>query len=275
MSAMDALLANPAVQAAGVPFVVTLIAAWALARAGRYGSGLAVALGFFIAVALFAGIVLPPRTSSQKIIASVLVAVPLAALLDLRWVGRQALPLAAVAGAAAALWVIWPVAMRSEGAAFWQLVLGGAVYVGWLSAATGGLRQRPIAALTAATALGLGTGSAALLGASALLGQLGLALGTAAAAAALLHLITLGQRGGRILTLPVGLAAGLVGLAAVVYSRLPWPALLALALVPPLGCLPLATTKPRLQMVIVGCLTLAAAAAAVVLSWKSAGGGYA
>ncbi|UCH41063.1 MAG: hypothetical protein JSU67_05110, partial [Gammaproteobacteria bacterium] len=83
----------------------------------------------------------------------------------------------------------------------------------------------------------LGTGLSATAGASALLGQLALAL-AAATGGMLLAWVLLGKAarsGGSnatISTLPYVLAATLLGLAAVVFARLPWYALIPLASIP-------------------------------------------
>ena len=79
----------------------------------------------------------------------------------------------------------------------------------------------------------LGTGLCATAGASALLGQLALAL-AAASGGLFLAWVLLGGRaaGGPLSALPYALAATLVGLAASLFARLPWYALIPLAAIP-------------------------------------------
>ena len=83
--------------------------------------------------------------------------------------------------------------------------------------------------------LGVGLSSAAA--ASALLGQLGLALAAASGGAFLLWVLIGAGRGGEsakhpLVTLPYVLAPSLLGLASVLFARLSWYALIPLALIP-------------------------------------------
>ena len=271
---MDTLLNNPAVQAGVIPFVLALIVVLILRPFGRFAVGLAVMAGFLAAVALAAGFTFPPKTSTHKIVLLALASVPVAALLHLRLVAwRVFAPLTIVAGAAAVLWVVWPVITRREGLDFWLLTLGAGVYGAWVTATMDSLYSHSGRAITASLALGFGTGLAALLGASALLGQLGIALGAATGAVALLHLFTQGEKAGRMLTFPVGVLAGVLGVAAMVYAKLPWFVLPILGLIPLLGHIPLSSRlNPWIQFILLGVITLAGAAAAVFVTWRVAGG---
>ena len=271
---MDTLLNNPAVQAGVIPFVVALIVVLALRPVGRFAVGLAVMAGFLTAVALTAGFTFPPKTSTHKIVLLALASVPAAALLHLRPVAwRIFAPIMIAAGAAAVLWVVWPVISRREGMEFWLLTLGAGVYGAWMTASVDSLYHHPGRALTASLALGFGTGIAALLGASALLGQLGIALGAATGAVALLHLFTQSETAGRMLTFPIGVLTGVLGVAAMVYAKLPWFVLPILGLIPLLAHTPLSSKlSPWMQFVLLGIITLAGAAAAVFVTRYVAGG---
>ena len=85
------------------------------------------------------------------------------------------------------------------------------------------LHDRPVRAGAAGLFLGLGTGAGAIIGASALLGQYGLALGAACGAFLLLAMI-LGKRivAGVTFTLTASVGAALVAAGALVLARLPW-----------------------------------------------------
>ena len=147
---------------------------------------------------------------------------------------------------------------------------GCALYVGWLVFWFDGLRDKSVAAGNAGLALGLGTGMAAMLGASALLGQFSLALGAASAAYLLIQLITNSRLPcGRSFTLPLSLIAGLVACLVVLAGQQSWYTL------PVLGLIPLAARIPipekwtvRLQSSALSLLTLACAAGAIYLAWK-------
>jgi hypothetical protein len=132
--------------------------------------------------------------------------------------------------------------------------------------------QSPRAA-GAAVALGIGTGGASLVGASALLGQFGLALGSAAAAHLLIQMITNRTLpAGRVFTLPLAMIAGLTGCIAVLSARTPWYALAILACIPIVARLaPLHAQSVRIQSLLLTPLTFACAGGAVYLTWRVAG----
>ncbi len=135
------------------------------------------------------------------------------------------------------------------------------------------LENEPLRAASAATALGMGTGGAALVGASALLGQFGLALGSAAAAYMLIHMLS--NRllpAGRVFTLPLALIAGLTGCIGTLSARLPWYALPILAAIPLSAWLmPLPGKSLRIQSLLLSLPTFALAAGAVYMTWRVAG----
>src|SRR3569832_1311849 len=94
------------------------------------------------------------------------------------------------------------------------------------------LRAKPEAMMGAAVAFGIGAGATALLGASALLGQWGLALGASEFAVWLLVDFTRRTQVGSLVALPIGLGAALVGCGAHFYTKFPWYSLAILAAVP-------------------------------------------
>lgn len=268
---MQDLLANPAFQGGVAPFIVGLVTALVLSRFGWVWMGLAVVAGFFTAVALVTGITFSPLTSTRKIIFLALVAGGLGLV-------REVLPLKDrfvgvvlfAAAAAAALWVAWPaLAYKDEWLARFFWGGWGALYVGLMAAAFDGLRPQTGRAAAAALTFGLGTGGAALLGASALLGQLGLATGMAAAGIFVV-LLLVGGRTGAALTLPAGVVGGLLGYAATVYAQLPWYALAMLALVPFVARVPVPVSG-RLQTLLVAVIAGVPAAIAVFITWSKAG----
>lgn len=230
---MKEWLLNPAVQAGVAPFLTALITAAVFRRMGWYWAGAAVVAGFAVAVYLSSGFQFQPWSSTRKIVALVLGAAALGLLFDLYpYQRRWLLPVVFTAAVAAVLWVVWPVLSRREGVEYWLLAAGVGVYAGWCAAAMESLRAKPEAMLGAAVALGFGAGGTALLGASALLGQWGLALGASAVALWLIVTFTRRTSVGSLVALPIGLGAGLVGVGAFVYAKLPWYSLAILAVVP-------------------------------------------
>ncbi len=264
---MQELLDHPAVQGGLAPFVIALITAMLLRRMRL--SGLAILAGFAVTVYLVSGFAIEPLTTTRKLVwlglASGLLALPLSLTNRSMW-----RPVIAALTAAAAVWMSVRILQQHTTVEAVQWGLGGALYVAWLVYWMDSLHASPERAASAGMALGLGTGAAALIGASALLGQYGLSLG-AAAAAYLLLLVTRSTRlpCGRSFTLPIAFIAGLVGYLAVLTAQLPWYALLVLAVIPLAGKLPLSGKMALwLQTVLLSIVTLVCAAGAVYLTWR-------
>jgi hypothetical protein len=270
---MSPWLDNVFVQSALIPFAAALIAALVLRRAGAPWAGLGFALAFGCAAYLIAGFQLLPLTSTRKMLlaaaGAVLVAVALETLVRDR---RLRLWLPATASAAAILWLIWPVAARSEGADLARAVLPALAYAAWLTAGLETLESRPVKATVAVLMLAVGTGISALLGASALMGQLGGAVAAAVGAYVLVILWRGEFAPGRTLTLPATLLCAMLGVAAVHYASLPWYSLAPLALIPLLARLPLPAGRNRFAPVALAVLyMLPAPAAAIIITWRVAG----
>ena len=266
---MDELLTNPVLQAAVIPFVAALVAGIILNQLGTRGAGLIIVIGFLCCAWLIVDFKLSPLTSTRKIILLGVIAAFTGLLLDIYPVIRRAIPyILFTAGAIAALWVIWPVLVRKEGEEFWFLAAGACVYAGWLMASMERLKMAPIRAGTAALALGVGTGVSAVMGASALLGELGSSIAAASGAYLLLALFFPKQSAGSAFTIPVALLSGMLGIAGNVYATLPWYTLPLLAIITPLACIPLPEQKPLLlKMVLLVLATMPAAIGAIIITW--------
>lgn len=259
---------NPAFQSGIAPFAAALVVGWLLRPLGGYWAGLAIVIGCYAAITLITDIKLFPLTSTRKILLIGEIAIVVAIVLDHLPVARRYLPaLLFAGGAAAVIWVTWPVLARTAGTDLWLLGAGGAAYVGWIAAATETLRHRPLPALVTVAALGFGTGGVVLFGASALLGQMALAVGSAATACIVLGLLGRTFAVGSIALLPGMLLTGLLGYAGLVYARAPWYALPVLALIPLATRLPVPADKStwlRLALIVaaVAPLVMTAVAAA-------------
>lgn len=262
------------VQSAVIPFVVALIAALALRRTPAPWSGLGFPLGFAAAAYLIAGFQFLPLTSTRKILLAAAGAVVVAVFLDtLVRERRVRLWLLAVAAAAVALWILWPIVARTEGAvALAALLLPALGYCAWLTAGIDALETRPARSVTAVFMLAVGTGISALLGATALMGQLGGAVAAAVGAYLLIFLWRGEFAPGRTLTLTATLLCVLLGVAALHFARLPWYSLAPLTLIPLLARLPLPEGRNRFIPIILASLyTLPAAAAAILITLAVAG----
>lgn len=267
---LQELLNHPAVQAGLAPFLAALIAAELFQRIKL--SGLAVIAGFAATVYLASDFAIEPLTASRKIVLLGSISASLGILLSLirlSWF-TWLLP---VLGGAAAIWTVQRILQQQSPQVALLWGAGCAAYVAVLVWGMDMLENQSPRAAVAAAALGIGTGGAALVGASALLGQFGLALGSAAAAHLLIQMITNRMLpAGRIFTLPLAIVAGLTGCIAVLSARLPWYALAILTCIPIVARLaPLHAQPVRTQILLLTLLTFACAGGAVYLTWRVAG----
>lgn len=268
---MSDLLSNPAIQAGVVPLIVGLVLALLLLKT-RF-MALAVVAGLLAVLALTIGFSIEPFTSVKKLVAVVLVATCIALALEASQMQLRRSLLAALAALAAigTLWVTWRVLAQRESPSLWLGAVGALAFAASTTAtataasATSALRGAVIGAV-----LGWGSGVLALLGASALLAQLGLAVGSASAAVALVQMLR-GKEAplGWTVVLPAAVAASTIGVLASTTGELRWYCLLPLPLAPLLSWLvPSATERPRWQQAfLVGFVTLIPVALAIALAW--------
>ena len=267
---MQELFNHPTVQAGLAPFLAALITAELFQRIKL--SGLAIIAGFAVTVYLASDFTIEPLTASRKIVLLGMISALLGllfSLLQARWVGL----LLAILGGAAAVWTAQRILQQHPPAVALLWGTGCAAYVAVLVWSMDKLANEPLRAASAATALGIGTGGAALVGASALLGQFGLALGAAAAAHLLIQMITnQSLPTGRSFTLPFALIAGLTGCIAVLSAKLLWYSLPILAAIPLAAWLiPLPKQSPRIQGLLLILLTGSFMAGAIYVTWRVAG----
>jgi hypothetical protein len=271
---MDDWLSNPVVQAALVPFVVSMLGTALFMRVAPRWSGLGLILGFGAAMWLILGLELSPLTSTRKIAVLGLLAGVTGVLLDLLQPRRAWTAAVLFAGGAIAIvWVIWPVLSRREGIEMWTLTLGAVAYVGSLSAVSEILRGDSLRAGSAALMLGLASSLAAVLGASAILGQFGGAVAAASGAYLCLAVLRRVPFAGYNLALPAGLVCALIGYSATVYAKLPWYSLPVIATIPFLAAwMPVPFRSPRwFQSIIILAALSPAVVMAVFLAWRGAG----
>jgi hypothetical protein len=273
LETLQALLAHPVVQSSALPFVAGLAAA-ALLFPLRL-EGLAALAGFLAAVAAIGNFALDPLTATRKIVLAGSAAALLGALSDLAFKPtRSSGPVLGLVFGFAALWVFATVLAQKPPA---QAVLAGAgvfALTTWLVAASVGLQHDPVRAGANGLMLGLGAGVCAVLGASALIGQYGMALGAACGGFIVLQWV-LGPRvgAGHALTLTTSGLAALLALGAALLAQLSPVAIGALALVPVAARLPVPRGPLWMQSVLASVYSGVPAAAAGVLAW-SAGRGW-
>jgi hypothetical protein len=232
-------------------------------------SGLAILAGFAATVYFAADFGFEPLTSTRKIvwlgIAASAISIPLMLLTWSYW-----RPLLAIAASISALWTCMHILQHQAIPDELLWGAGCAFYLGWLVFWCDGLRNNSVAAGNAGLALGLGTGMAALLSASALLGKFGLALGAASAAYLLIQTISNNRLScGYCFTLPLSLVAGLIACVAVISTHQPWYTLPALGLIPLAALIPISEKWAIwLQTLVLSLLTFACAGGAVYLAWQ-------
>jgi len=267
---LEELLAHPAVQSAVAPLAVALLVA-ALLLPLRL-SGLAAAAGFLTAVYLIGNFSFATLTATRKLVVLAAVAPFLGVIADFAFKPtRVAGPVLGALFGAAALWVFWSVLAQQPLAHGLRLGASVVVLVGWTVAATLPLRGHAVRAGAAGVGLGLGAGIGAVLGASALIGQYGIALG-AASGGFLLLVMMLGQRvsAGASLVLTVSVGTALLACAATLLAQLPWTAAAVLGLVPLAVRLPLPDrSHPGIQAVVAVFYALVPAVACWALAWTA------
>ena len=235
---MDQLLNRPEIQTAVIPFIVALLCYLGLKKFTASAWIWALFAAFLVTSSLINGATLIPLTGTRKIIllilASCLIAGLAPAVIQRVNLRRGA---SAILGVLAILWVFWKVLIRMEVTEMASLLVGGVVFVLWLTWVFGQLAGNQARLHGAGFSLLLGTGLSAIVGASALLGQIALSL-SVASGAVLLGWVLVGKAAGpgqpnrSIATLPYALAPALCGLAAVIFARVPWYALVPLASIP-------------------------------------------
>ncbi|WP_448191377.1 hypothetical protein [Azospirillum sp. sgz301742] len=276
---LDEILINPAVQSGLLPLALS-VALCLLARLGgaRWATGAAVGVAYLVSHVLTLGLPpLPPVSAQQKLLYVAVGFLALGIALDAT-AARRAVRLAAVAAApvAALVWLTLPLLLRGWSAEVW-LGLAGAV-LGTIvvmlrlerrleDGGVGNGLTVPVTIVAAA----VGTGVVALLGGSASILQLALAVATATGGFLLINWPHQRQAVGAALLLGLG---GLVPVLAgqlVLYTKTP-PLAVAL-LLPIVFADSLAERMPvraALRPVLLGALCLVPFALAVAAAWFGA-----
>ena len=271
---MNDLLANPAFQAGVFPFCAALIFTVLTGRLS-YWSGLAILAGFITVILLTTGIQFSPLTSTRKIVIMALLFPAIGTLFHLaRFDNRQSNITLIIVGTLSIFWIIWPYISRQEINEALMIGVLSAIYVVWMLVVSAShTSSTVISAGSSAVAMGFGIGGTAIIGASALLGQIGIAIGASGGAYLLVHLILKTRRNaGYLIGICAGGISGLLGVTSVLYAKVPWYALLILAPIPLLTKISLPDRQsPWLQAVIWISICMLPAGLAMYLTSNSAG----
>ena len=270
---MNELFANPAIQAGLAPFLAALMVSAPLRRTRLLG--LAITVAFAMVIALTIGFSFESLTSVRKLVIVGLAASVATLVLDMTTSGRPRVVTAALAAAAAgaAVWVVLRVLQQQAAAPALLAGTGAALYLAALVGSTRHIGADSVRAAACASLLGLGSGALALLGASALLAQIGIAIGAGAGATLLVQMLA-GRPApvGSTLALTASVVAGLVGLLAVFTGSLPWYCLLPTLAVPWIARLVPGGERPLwLTAIITAFMALIPMLLAVGLAWFTAG----
>lgn len=266
---MQDWLNHPAVQGGVAPFVVALVATLLLRPFNL--SGLAVAAGFGTAAYLLNGLAFEPLTVTRKIIVTAGAATVIGLVVDALARGARAAEIAlALAFGAVSVWVFWAVLAQKAPLEAVQLAFVPILAVAVTVALTHALRDDGVRAGAAGLGIGLGAGVAAILGASAVYGLYGIALGAGSGAFLLVQMLTNRRAtAGAAFTLPLAVAAALLAAGAAVLAKLAWYAIVPLVLVPLAVRLPVPAKSPVwLQAIVASVYAVALAALAWTLAWK-------
>ncbi len=272
---MKELMMHPAFQAGVAPFIIGLVAAISLFQGPKNRSGLAVIFGFLVTVYLVMGFSFEPLNSTRKIILLGVLAALVGWLLDiLPLLKRVSFSALVILGIGSTIWLFWPLLTNQPLSDVLLPIALLMLYTVWLLLAFGSMNKHPAMQGGAGLlALGIGTGISALIGASAVYGQLGSAVAAGVGAFLLLHVFLDEETptGFSVIVISVTICA-LVGIGAHKYAQLTWTALPLLALIPLIIRVPLPEYwSNSLRGLTWFALASLPAAMAIYLTWQSAG----
>ncbi|MBI5276942.1 MAG: hypothetical protein HY854_10815 [Burkholderiales bacterium] len=269
---MNELLGNPAIQSAVVPFVVALAVSAALGRT-RF-LAMAQVAGFMALAALAIGLSFESLTATKKLV--LLGAGTGLLALAVEWRGaplRWRQSAAAAVLAAGCIWMLWRLLAQKEAG---EAVFSGALATLYVAAVVGStlfVSDDPVRGASAGLMIGLGTGALGVLGASAVLGLVGISAGAAAGATLLVQMVRgRAAEAGTSISLPASGIAALAGALAVFSASLSWYALLPVVAAPwATSLVPVSLQPAWLRAVLSSLAALVPMAGAVALAWLRPG----
>lgn len=272
---MPELLLNPAVQSGVLPALAAAVV-WALVRRTR-ALALVPLAGLATVVAVAVGFTVEPMTARSKLVIALALAGLVAVLLD-TWRRRPTAMLntgLAALAAVAALWIAIRVLAQRDSAAAATLAFAVALWAAAMVAAQQFAALDTARALVAAVALGFGGAALGLLGASASVAMIGIALGAASGVALFAILVVPGAPSNlAFVGLPAAAFAALGGEVASLTGQLPWYALLPMALIPvAVKAVPRRDRSRWADAALAAAAALPPAAAAIAIAYAAAGGG--
>jgi hypothetical protein len=275
---MQQFLSRPEIQSAALPFAIGLLVYLGLRKLTATAWLWALLAAFLVSAWLINGVTFTPLTGTRKIILLVIASMPIAALLPGVLQGRKLQRGALVFFCLLALtWVFWTVGSRMQPGEILLLAAGCAALVASLTLFFERVVGDPAKLHSAGLGLLLGTGLSAAAAASALLGQLALALAAACGGILFGWVLEGGsnagsRRGQTLSTLPYVLAPASLGVAAVMFAILPWYALIPLAAIPlAVSLVPPKADSRFLRALLASLPGLAIAIGVALWVWQSSG----
>lgn len=271
---MESILSHPAVQGGVAPFISAIAIALIFQRINLL-AGFAIVAAFSTTVYLTTGFGFEPLNSTRKITLVILLTPLLAIAMQVinpnsdkagKWLSALSV--------GTLLWILWPAISRYSPGEMMLAIFAYSLYAGWMVYIF--FRMATLSALIPATAMtisGATIGGAALIGASALLGQLGLSLLAAGSAILLIQLLVRNEReAGYSFTLIPGFIAALLLPASIVYAKVPWVILPMAAMIPIFAFYPFEDDR-QLWRNTLSVLAIMAVPMGIAfyITWKSAG----
>lgn len=178
----DQILVNPAVQSGLLPLILAVVLCLAARALGaRWAAGAAVGAAYLASHLATLGLPpLPPVSAQQKLLYVVLALLALGIALDSMHARRPLrLSLAAAAPVAALLWLAFPLLLRGPSAGVWLALAGAALGAVVVMVRLERQMEEGVTMPVTLVAAAVGTGVVALLGGSASILQLALAVAAA------------------------------------------------------------------------------------------------
>jgi hypothetical protein len=283
---MPDILTHPAIQAAVIPFVVSIITATLFYKIRPAISVLALLVGFLATCVLITDLSLQPVTSTKKLILLTIFSALLGSILQYLVKKKTTLFISIVISSLmACTWLLWPVLSRKEWLDAIILALPLSIYC--MSVIFTATFYRRTANVTTtdirvvAIIFSVVTSVSCVIGASALYGQMAAALAAGSTGLLLVGLFfasRLGSLAGQnqqsdeffsvLLYLPISLIA----VAASVYAKLPWYALPCLAGIPAVLQITISSNHMYWKRLAIRTgLTTIPSGLALYLTWNAAG----
>jgi len=265
---------NPAFQSALAPILLASIVLVATQRYRVWSEPLTVLGCFLLATYLVIGINISPLTSTNKIVLLAIGSFILGfAFHFLKLRSALLLPIAVSFGIAFAYWVIWPWMTRQE---WLSIIISASAVAAFIIANGAGLakathNRKKFLAIAAVFSLSISLCS--IIGASALLGQLSMAIAMPFFVAFALNWFRpFEQSNMNFLLLSFGLPISLLAISACVYASVPWFVLIVLSLIPLSSYFSLPNNlDKRYKLAAEIAVSVVPGLSAILLTWNSAG----